>query len=77
MSQQEYRDKYKLYRNTRLSNYEYQQTMANYNKKYSQKVVKENLIEKGKSTRITSDRVFEFKRKYGKPIPEIYVKKES
>ena len=51
--------------------------MANYNKKYSQKVVKENLIEKGKSTRITSDRVFEFKRKYGKPIPEIYVKKES
>lgn len=77
MSQQEYRDKFKLYRNTRLSNYEYQKTMSNYNKEHRNKVVLDNLIEKGKSTRITPDRVFTFKRKYGKPIPEIFIKKES
>jgi hypothetical protein len=76
MSQQEYRDKFKLYRNTKLSNYEYQKTMADYNKEYRDKVVKENLIEKGKGTRITPERVFETKRKYGKPIPEIFIKKE-
>ena len=30
----EYREKYKLYRNTRLSNYEYQEKMSKYNNKY-------------------------------------------
>jgi hypothetical protein len=75
MSQQEYRDEFKLYRNTRLSNYEYQKTMAGYNKKYRETVVMNNLIEKGKSTRITSDKVFTFKRKYGKPILETFIKK--
>ena len=50
--------------------------MADYNKEYRNKVVIENLIEKGKGTRITPDRVFEMKRKYGKPIPEIFIKKE-
>ena len=72
ISQNEYRDKFKLYRNTRLSNMEYQETMANYNNLYKDQVVIKNLIEKGKDTRITSDRVFETKRKYGKPIKETY-----
>lgn len=73
INQNEYRDKYKLYRNTRLSNIEYQETMAEYNKAHREQVVIKNLIEKGKNTRITPDRVFETKRKFGRPIKEIYV----
>lgn len=73
MEQNEYRDKFKLYRNTRLSNMEYQETMAGYNRKYRDIVVKENLIEKGKGTRITSDTVFETKRKLGRPITEVFI----
>lgn len=73
MEQNEYRDKFKLYRNTRLSNMEYQENMADYNRKYRDIVVKENLIEKGKGTRITSDTVFKTKRKLGRPITEVFV----
>lgn len=73
MKQNEYRDKFKLYHNTRLSNMEYQETMADYNRKYRDIVVKENLIEKGKDTRITSDTVFETKRKLGRPITEVFI----
>lgn len=74
MSQIEYREKYKLYRNTRLSNYEYQEKMSKYNNKYRNIVVEQNLIKGGEKTRITSTRKFETKRKYGKPIPEIFIK---
>ena len=73
MKQNEYRDKFKLYRNTRLSNIEYQETMANYNQIYRDIVVEQNLIEKGKKTRITSDTVFETKRKLGRPITEVFI----
>lgn len=72
MTQNEYRDKFKLYRNTKLSNYEYRKKMLEYNNTYKEKVVKENLLEKGKKTRITKERVFETKRKYGRPIPEVF-----
>lgn len=72
IDQKQYRDRYKLYRNTRLSNKEYQKKMREYNKTYQETVVKQNLIENGKNTRITSDRIFEVKRKYGKPIKEIF-----
>ncbi len=75
MQQNEYRDKFKLYHNTKLSNMEYQETMANYNQIYRDIVVEQNLIEKGKKTRITSETVFETKRKLGKPITEIRLEK--
>ena len=77
MEQNEYRDKFKLYRNTRLSNMEYQETMADYNRKYRDIVVKENLIEKGKGTRIIKGQEFKERRKYGRPIKEVFVDAQS
>lgn len=53
MTQKEYRDKFKLYHNTRLSNVEYINNMSKINKKYQNIVVQKNLIEKGKDTRIS------------------------
>lgn len=73
LSQEEYRDRFKLYRNTKLSNIDYQITMSNYNKIYKEIVVNQNLIEKGKSTRIITGQEFKERRKYGKPIKEVFV----
>lgn len=73
MNQIEYREKFKLYHNTRLSNKEYQKTMADYNKKYKDIVVKNNLIKCGKNTRINEEYDLKNKRKYGKPIEEVYI----
>lgn len=52
MTQNEYRDKFHLYHNTRLSNYEYIKNMSKINNKYKDIVVKENLVNHGKNTRI-------------------------
>jgi len=72
MSQSEYRDKFDLYRNTKLSNKDYQDVMHKYVDTYYDKVVKDNLISKGTKTRITSDRVFEMKRRFQKEINQVY-----
>lgn len=53
ISQNEYRDKFKLYHNTRLSNKEYIEQMSNINNKHRDIVVKENLIKHGQNTRFT------------------------
>ena len=55
MSQNEYRDMFGLYHNTRLSNYEYIENMSQINNKYKDKVVKENLIKCGVNTRISHE----------------------
>lgn len=55
ITQNEYRDMFKLYHNTRLSNYEYIENMSQINNKYKDKVVKENLIKCGVNTRITHE----------------------
>lgn len=55
MSQNEYRDMFELYHNTRLSNYEYINNMSQINNKYKDKVVKENLIKGGVNTRISHE----------------------
>ena len=55
MSQNEYRDMFELYHNTRLSNYEYINNMSQINNKYKDKVVKENLIKCGVNTRISRE----------------------
>ncbi len=55
ISQNEYRDMFELYHNTRLSNYEYINNMSQINNKYKDKVVKENLIKCGVNTRISHE----------------------
>ena len=55
MSQNEYRDMFELYHNTRLSNYEYINNMSQINNKYKDKVVKENLIKCGVNTGISHE----------------------
>ena len=55
MSQNEYRDMFELYHNTRLSNYEYINNMSKINNKHKDKVVKENLIKCGVNTRISHE----------------------
>jgi hypothetical protein len=75
MSQTEYRDKFNLYRNTKLSNKEYQEMMSNYVDEYYDKVVKDNLINKGMITRITSSRIFEVRRRFQGPIEQVYYKR--
>ena len=55
ITQNEYRDMFKLYHNTRLSNYEYIVNMSQINNKYKDKVVKENLIKCGVNTRISHE----------------------
>lgn len=54
LSQNEYRDKFQLYHNTRLSNYEYIDKMSQLNNKHKSQVVNKNLINKGKETRISA-----------------------
>ena len=55
MTQNEYRDVFKLYHNTKLSNVEYRSTMSAYIDVYKDIVVNKNLIEKGKDTRMSTD----------------------
>lgn len=55
ITQNEYRDMFKLYHNTRLSNYEYIENMSQINNKHKDIVVKENLIKYGAKTRITHE----------------------
>ena len=55
MSQNEYRDMFELYHNTRLSNYEYINNMSQINNKHKDRVVKENLIKCGINTRISHE----------------------
>ena len=55
MTQNEYRDMFQLYHNTRLSNYEYIENMSQINNKHRDIVVKENLIKGGAKTRITHE----------------------
>ena len=55
MSQNEYRDMFGLYHNTRLSNYEYINNMSQINNKHKDVVVKENLIKCGVKTRISHE----------------------
>lgn len=55
MTQNEYRDMFQLYHNTRLSNYEYIENMSQINNKHKDKVVKENLIKCGVNTRISHE----------------------
>lgn len=73
LSQNEYREQFHLYRNTKLTNNDYRKKMSDYNKKYSELVVKENLLEKGKKTRVAPKQVLPASRKFGKPIREVFV----
>lgn len=73
MTQNEYRDKFKLYHNTRLSNTEYINTMSKLNNNNAELVVKRNLIEKGKNTR-TSDTNALRGRKFQYKVEELYLK---
>ena len=52
MTQNEYRDKFSLYHNTKLSNKDYRELMREYNKRDYCLVVKENLIKGGINTRV-------------------------
>ena len=73
MSQNEYRDMFELYHNTRLSNYEYIKNMSQINSKYRDIVVKENLIKRGEKTRITHENGLsgrKFQHKVSKKILE-------
>lgn len=51
MSQNEYREMFGLYHNTRLSNEDYKDMMRKYNYKYAKVVVNNNLIKGGINTR--------------------------
>lgn len=52
ITQQEYRERFGLYHNTKLANSDYQDTMRKYNKQYSEIVVKDNLLKNGINTRV-------------------------
>jgi len=51
MSVAEYKDAYKLYRTHSLCGEEYKTRMRKYTKKYYRRVVKKNLLKKGRNTR--------------------------
>ena len=57
MDQNKYRERYGLHHNTRLSNLDYVDQMRYYNNKYKDIVVKRNLIESGKGTRISDSNI--------------------
>lgn len=73
MSQQEYRDKHKLYHNTRLSNKAYIKQMQIYNNENKAVVVDKNLIKKGILTRMTSEYNTPGRKRQGK-IKESIIK---
>lgn len=52
ITQEEYRERFRLHHNTRLSNEEYIDMMNNYTMEYYDVVVKENLLKHGKGTRL-------------------------
>ena len=57
LTQNEYREKFKLYHNTKLSNQEYKDLMKKYNNRYYDLVVKKNLIEGGVKTRVSENNI--------------------
>ena len=71
MTQNEYRDMFRLYHNTRLSNCEYIKNMSQINNKHRDVVVKENLIKGGIKTRSSKDNVLAVRKSQHK-IQEIY-----
>lgn len=73
MSQQKYRDKHKLYHNTKLSNKDYIKKMKEYNDEYKEIVVYKNLIEYGTNTRMTSEYNTPGRKRQGK-IKESIIK---
>lgn len=70
LTQKQYRDKFGLYHNQRLSNKEYQQLMRGYVDKYYKQVVKKNLIKGGKNTR-TNNKVLPGRRIGNNKIKEV------
>ena len=71
LTQKEYRERFKLYHSTRLTNQDYKTMMHMYNTKYYDLVVKKNLIEGGVSTRVSKTNILPG-RKLGKEIVETY-----
>ena len=69
LSQEEYRELFKLYHSTRLSNKDYVETMREYVDKYYDVVVEENLISGGKKTRVSENNILPG-RKLGGEIKE-------
>ena len=57
ITQEEYRETYGLYHNSRLSNKEYRDVMRKYNKDNYNVVVEKNLLEGGKGTRVSSSNI--------------------
>lgn len=57
ITQNQYREMFKLYHNTKLSNKEYQDTMRKYNKDNYDVVVVENLIKGGVDTRVSENNI--------------------
>lgn len=76
MTQKTYREMFGLYHNTKLSNNEYKELMRGYTKENYNKVVKDNLINKGKKTR-TSDKNILPGRKLGKDIREVKYERDK
>lgn len=74
MSQKAYREEFGLYHNTRLCHDAYHSKMREYNVKYYDKVVKQNLIVGGQSTRINDNKLP--KRRKGKTVATIDYKEE-
>lgn len=69
ISQKEYRDMFKLYHSTRLSNDNYKDLMRSYVKRDYKVVVEDNLIKCGTNTRTNENNILPGK-KMNKPIPE-------
>lgn len=57
ISQNDYREMFGLHHNTKLSHTDYTKQMKEYNTKYYDKVVKENLIKGGITTRISDNNI--------------------
>lgn len=55
MTQNEYREKFRLHHNTKLSNNAYKETMRSYVQRDYDLVVKENLLKGGVNTRTTNE----------------------
>lgn len=64
MTQTEYRDKFKLHHNTKLTNESYSNKMVDYVMEYYDIAVKENLLKAGKNTRLITGKELP-KRKIG------------
>lgn len=64
MTLNEYKDKFKLYRYTQLTNEAYKNKMRKYSKKYYRKCIKKNLLKLGKGTRFIQGREVEGRGKH-------------